>query len=125
MPQNKNNQSQDQSSGTINFPPGGEEQKDAGSKYNLSKFEYDLYHEEDDKAEKVIRVKRFSMPNKGEKWKIFEDNKAMFVVEGTKLTNKEKEFLRTVDGVNFLIAQYKDGIKSFNSLKNEIKKKLK
>ena len=124
MPQNKNNQPQDPG-GTVNFPPGGEETKDASLKYNLSKFEYDLYHEEDDKSEKVIRVKRVSMPNKGEKWKIFEDNKVMFVVEGTKLTNKEKEFLRTVDGVNFLIAQYKTGIKSFNSLKNEIKKRLK
>lgn len=123
MPQNKNNKPQDPG-GTVNFPA-GEETKDASLKYNLSKFEYDLYHEEDDKAEKVIRVKRVAMPNKGEKWKIFEDNKAMFVIEGTKLTNKEKEFLRTVDGVNFLITQYKAGIKSFNSLKNEIKKKLK
>jgi hypothetical protein len=122
---NSNNKTnQDQS----NFPVGvtsSEESKDSNAKYNLSKFEYDLYHEEDDKAEKVIRVKRVSMPNKGEKWKIFEDNKVMFVVEGTKLNNKEKDFLRTVDGVNFLIAQYKAGIKSFNSLKNEIKKKLK
>lgn len=114
---------------TPNFPPGGggggEESKDGNLKYNLSKFEYDLYHEEDDKAEKVIRVKRVSMPNKGEKWKIFEDNKVMFTVEGTKLTNKEKDFLRSVDGVNFLITQYKQGIKSFNSLKKEIKKNLK
>lgn len=119
-PTNKNKPNPDQ---TPNFPSGTEEVKD--SKYNLSKFEYDLYHEEDDKSEKVIRVKRVSMPNKGEKWKIFEDNKVMFIVEGSKLNNKEKEFLRTVDGVNFLIAQYKEGIKSFNSLKNEIKKKLK
>lgn len=112
---------------TPNFPQGGggEEGKDGNMKYSLSKFEYDLYHEEDDKAEKVIRVKRVSMPNKGEKWKIFEDNKVMFVLEGTKLNNKEKDFLRTIDGVNFLITQYKAGIKSFNSLKNEIKKKLK
>lgn len=124
MPQNKNNKPQDPG-GTINFPASGEETKDGALKYNLSKFEYDLYHEEDDKTEKVIRVKRVSMPNKGEKWKIFEDNKVMFIVEGTKLTNKEKDFLRTVDGVNFLIAQYKEGIKSFNSLKTEIKKKLK
>ena len=108
-----------------NFPQGGEEGKDGNTKYSLSKFEYDLYHEEDDKAEKVIRVKRVDMPNKGEKWKIFEDSKVMFIVEGTKLNNKEKDFLRTIDGVNFLIAQYKAGIKSFNSLKNEIKKKLK
>lgn len=103
----------------------GEEFKDQNLKYNLSKFEYDLYHEEDDVVEKVIRVKRVSMPNKGEKWKIFEDNKVIFIVEGTKLANKEKEFLRTVDGVNFLISQYKQGIKSLNYLKNEIKKKLK
>lgn len=105
--------------------PVTEEFKDQNQKYNLSKFEFDLYHEEDDKVEKVIRVKRVTMPNKGEKWKIFEDNKVMFVVEGSKLTNKEKEFLHTVDGINFLIAQYKAGIKSFNSLKAEIKKKLK
>ena len=102
-----------------------DEMKDTNLKYNLSKFEYDLYHEEDDVAEKVIRVKRISMPNKSEKWKIFEDNKVSFIVEGTKLNNKEKDFLRSVDGVNFLIKQCKSGIKSFNSLKNEIKKALK
>jgi hypothetical protein len=109
---------------TSNFPI-TEDFKDSNSKYNLSKFEYDLYHEEDDKSEKVIRVKRVSMPNKGEKWKILEDNKVMFVMEGTKLNNKEKDFLRTVDGVNFLITQYKAGIKSFNALKIALKKKVK
>lgn len=111
---------------STNFPPAAtEEFKEQNSKYNLSKFEYDLYHEEDDKTEKIIRVKRVSMPNKGEKWKIMEDTKVMFVVEGTKLNNKEKDFLKTIDGVNFLIEQYKQGIKSFNSLKKEIKKKVK
>jgi hypothetical protein len=99
-----------------------DEVKDQNLKYNLSKFEYDLYHEEDDIAEKVIRVRRVSMPNKGERWKIFEDNKAVLIIEGAKLTNKEKEFLRTVNGVNFLINQYKNGIKSFNALKIELKK---
>lgn len=102
-----------------------EDFKDPNQKYNLSKFDYDLYHEEDDVAEKVIRVKRISLPNKGERWKIFEDGKVAFIVEGAKLNNKEKDFLRTVDGVNFLISQFKHGIKSFNSLKGEIKKKLK
>lgn len=111
---------------TPNIPQTAEEgSKDQNSRYNLSKFEYDLYHEEDDVAEKVIRVKRISLPNKGEKWKVFEDNKVLFIVEGAKLTNKEKEFLRSVDGVNFLIAQFKQGIKSINALKTEIKKKLK
>ena len=99
--------------------------KDQNLKYNLSKFEYDLFHDEDHVAEKIIRVKRFELPNNGERWKIFEDNKVMFTVEGAKLTKKEKAFLRTIDGVNFLIAQYKTGINSFNHLKIELKKKLK
>jgi SMC interacting uncharacterized protein involved in chromosome segregation len=101
-----------------------EEYKEQSSKYNLNKFEYDLYHEEDDVAEKIIRVKRFSFPNKGERWKIFDDTKVIFIVEGAKLTSKQREFLQTVDGMNFLINQFKTGIKSFNALKNEIKKIL-
>lgn len=110
---------------STNFPPATEEFKDQNSKYNISKFEHDLYHEEDDVSEKVIRVKRVSLPNKGEKWKIVENNNVVFIVEGAKLGKKEKEFLRTIDGVNFLIEQQKLGIKSFNSLKKEIKKRLK
>ncbi len=108
------------SSGTIT-----EEFKDHATKYNLSKFEYDLYHEEDDKVEEVIRIKRVALPSKEEKWKIMADGKVIFIVEGSKLTLKEREFLRSVDGVNFLISQYKSGIKSFHFLKIEIKKKLK
>jgi hypothetical protein len=109
-----------------NSPSGTPEDfKDPALKGNLSKFDYDLYKEEDDISEKVIRVKRMSMP-KCEKWRIFEDNKAILTIEGTKLNNKEKEFLRTVEGVNFLISQFKSGnIRSFNALKKEIKKKVK
>lgn len=102
-----------------------DEVKETSNKLNLSKFEYDLYHDEDNKIEKIIRVRRISLPNKGERWKIFEDNKSVYVVEGVKLTNKEKEFLRTVNGVNFLISQYKSGINSLNALKKEIKNFIK
>jgi len=102
-----------------------EDFKEQTIKHPLSKFEYDLYHEEEDISMPVVRVKRVNMPNKGEKWKIMEDNKVMMVVEGVKLNKKECEFLRTIDGVNFLINQYKTGIKSFNALKKEIKKQLK
>lgn len=101
-----------------------EEFKEVGAK-PLSKFEYDLYNEEEDIAHPVIRVKRVSLPNKGEKWKIFENSKVVFIIEGLKLTKKEKEFLRTIDGINFLLDQYKKGINSFNAFKKEIKKKIK
>lgn len=112
----------------INEPTGitpvTEEFKDQNQKYNLSKFEFDLYHEEDDVAEKVIRVKRVSMPNKGEKWKIINDNKVIFTVESTKISKKEREYLQTVEGFNFMLSQAKQGIKSLNSFRNELKKNI-
>lgn len=98
-----------------------EEFKDQNMKYSLSKFEHDLYHEEDDKAEKVIRVKRVSMPNKGEKWKVMTDNKLVFTIESPKISKKEREFLQTVDGFNFILAKAKIGIKSLNSFRLELK----
>jgi hypothetical protein len=98
-----------------------DEFKEQNSRYTFSKFEHDLYHEESDTVEKVIRVKRFNSSNKSEKWKIFEDNHVSFIIEGDKLTKKEREFLRSIDGFNFLIAQFKQGIKSLNHLKKEIK----
>lgn len=91
----------------------------------LSKFDYDLFDEEQDVVEKVVRVKRVQLPNKGEKWRITENNKVMFTLEGAKISKKEKEYLRTADGFNFLISQYKEGIKSFNQLRLELKKKAK
>jgi len=108
-----------------NLPGSASETTESAVKYNLSKYEYDLYHEEDDIANPFIRVKRFSLPNKNERWKFFEDNKITFTLEGTKLTNKEKEFLRSVDGANFLLQGYKRGLNSVNAFKKELKEKLK
>lgn len=102
-----------------------EDTKDSFSSHTLSKFDYDLYKEDDDIKLPVIRVKYVELPHNGARWKIFEDAKVVFLIEGSKLNNKEKDFLRTIDGVNFLIAQFKCGIKSFNALKKEIKKKVK
>jgi len=91
----------------------------------LNKHEYDLFNEEENHVERVVRIKRIKLPNNGENWKIIENNKVMFVVQGSKLSKKEKEYLRTADGFNFLIHQYKEDIKSFNKLRIELKKKLK
>lgn len=96
--------------------------KEQTIKHGLSKFESDLYREEDDVSLKSIRVKRFVMPNKEEKWKIFEDTKVLFVLDGEKFSKKEKVFLRTIDGFNFLIQKYKaNSVGSLSSIKKEIK----
>ena len=117
MSTNNNAKSETSSSATDEF-------KESNSKFTLSKFDHDLYHDADNVSEKVIRIKRFSMPNKGEKWKIFENDKVVYVLEGSKLTGKEREFLGTVAGITFLIAQHKIGIKTISALKSDIKKNM-
>lgn len=102
-----------------------EEFKEIGSKYTLSKHEYDLYHEEDDKAEKVYRVKKSIMPNKGEKWKLLIDNKPILIIESSKITKAEWQYLRSVEGFNFMLSQTKIGVDSLSVFKAELKKILK
>lgn len=94
------------------------------AKFTLNKYEFDLFHEEDNVVHRLIRVKRFAN-SKDEKWKIFDDNKVLLIIEGQKLTLKEREFLRTVDGSKWLLSKAKEGIKSLNYLKSEIKKEIK
>jgi hypothetical protein len=104
----------------------GGEEKETKQGYSLSKFEYDLYHEEEDKAFPVVRVKRVALPNKGERWRIFHDAKLVMTLEGTKLTKKERMFLRGVDGVNLLLKKFKNAaIPSFHAIKKEIRANLK
>jgi hypothetical protein len=91
-----------------------------------SKFDYELFDEEAASViSKCISVKRIALPNKGEKWKIFENSKQIFVLEGTKLGKKEKDFLSTIEGVNLLIKSGKEGIKNFTALHKKIKDAIK
>lgn len=98
--------------------------KQQNNRLNLSKFESDLFDEAKSKPEPIIRVKRIKLPNDGENWKIFKDDEVIFLVEGLKLSKKERIFLRTIEGVSLLMKEAKSGIRSLNSLKKEINKYL-
>jgi hypothetical protein len=108
-----------------NQPAVGDDFKDFQQKHNLSKYEYELFKDEDYVKSPVIRVKRVSLPNKGENWKIYNDTKIIDVIEGVKLGIKEREFLRGIDGVQFLVAHCRSGWKSFNAFKTALKAKMK
>lgn len=92
------------------------------NKFTLSKLDHDLYREEEDVLNPVYRVKRINMPNKGCKWKITLNDKLLFVIEGLKLSKNEKDFLDTANGFNFMLNQAKNGIKSFNNFRIELRK---
>lgn len=82
----------------------------------------DLYDESKYVEEKIIRVKRIGSINTNERWNVFENKKIIYVVDGSKLTKKEKEYLRTPQGFQFLIEKSKNGINSMAGIKKELKK---
>lgn len=89
---------------------------------NPLKIDSELFKKEDNIAERVIRVKRFKKTAEGEVWKIFEDDKNILSLIANKFTNKEKDFLRTPEGFNYIINGYKQGWRSLNKFKKNIKK---
>lgn len=99
--------------------------KEQNIKYTLSKREDDLYREENNIAGKVLRVKWIKLPRNGNRWKIVDEhNKVLWIIEGSKLGKKEQTYLRTAEGFNFLIQQFKSGVKSMQGLKLTLKKVL-
>lgn len=101
-----------------------EESKDANIKFNLSKFEHDLFHEEDYVPGKIVRVKKIGTPSKGEKWKIYQDDKIVMTIDGKLLSNKERTFLYSYEGISFMISQYKNNVNSMNKFKKNLKEIL-
>lgn len=86
----------------------------------LSKFDYDLFDEEQSIVKSIIRVKRF-VKGKVEKWKIFLDTKQVLIIHGSSINKKEKDFLRTSEGMNCLLQAFKNGITTVVKMKAYIK----
>jgi len=97
---------------------------DGQQKFINSKADMELFDEAKAAPATVFRVKRMSSATKGERWRILENEELKFILEGSKLSKKECMFLRTVEGVNFLVAEFKIGFKSFNELRSRLKQKI-
>jgi hypothetical protein len=87
----------------------------------LFKLDSDLFKDESYIVHKMISVKRTNSAKYGENWDILEDKKVILRLKGDRFSNKEKEFLRTVDGVKFVVNGYKSGWNSINKFKQQIK----
>jgi hypothetical protein len=99
--------------------------KQQNNRFTLSKVEADLFNEDKFMVNVIFHVKRELSSNE-ERWKILKKmpskkDEVIFLIEAKKLSKKEREFLRKPEGVLFLINQAKFGIKSLNSLRNNIK----
>jgi hypothetical protein len=93
------------------------------SKYlnlNILRTDHELFKEEDNIKQKVINVKRIKLPRDGEDWEILEDEKVILTLKGTRFSKRQREFLRSVNGMKFLMNGYKSGIKSVVKFKSSM-----
>lgn len=106
----------------FNANTGANDDKDFKNTPVQSRFQYDLFKEEDyNIVEKVIRIKHTRSPSKGDRWKVFENDENVFILEGSKISKKERAFLKSYEGFTFLISQAKDGIRSFHDIHKKLK----
>lgn len=89
--------------------------------FNL-RTDNELFNEEAYIPAPVIRAKRVG--KKKEDWQVFEDQKLCLTIKGEKLTIKEKNYLRTVEGMQHLVNLYKSGVVNITQIKINLKKVL-
>lgn len=87
---------------------------------NSIKQETELFNDEDNIVYDVVSVKMISLP-KGEDWEISKNNKLFLVLKGVRFSAPERKFLRTPEGMNFIIGGCKKGWKSVSEFARQIK----
>jgi len=96
-----------------------------GKKGSFLKQDSELFNEESYVPGRCIRVKRLvSTASPIEDWQVLIDNKEHMILKGTRFTSAEREFLRTTQGVVFIIDGIKSNWKSISEFKKQLKGKV-
>lgn len=83
----------------------------------------ELFDDESYVVYRLVNVKRVDLPQNGENWEILEDDRVVFTLKGVRLTNKEKALLRTAEGIQLLMNEYKAGNTSVSKIRRKLKEK--
>jgi len=94
-----------------------------GKKGSFIKQDSELFNDEDYVPGKSVRVKRVSS-NSHEDWKVFVNEEEFLILKGIRFTSKERDFLRTSNGVMFVINGIKNGWKSVSEFKRQLEHKF-
>lgn len=90
----------------------------ASKKGSFLKQDTELFNDDDYIPGKSIQVKRISEP---EDWKVLIDGKEHLILKGSRFTTKEREYLRTVNGILFIVSGVKKGWDSVSEFKRQMK----
>lgn len=94
--------------------------------FHLMKANNELFNEEEaKKSSKLARVKRKCTKKNGEEWHFILDDEVILILKENRFTLAEREFLRSADGMNFLLNSCKLEIKSVSKIKDKLKEILK
>ena len=81
----------------------------------------ELFDEELHVVHRLISARLIELPNGGESWEISDNDEIVFTVPGVRLTKKEKSVLKTAEGLEMLIREYKEGNKSVARIKAKLR----
>ena len=99
---------------------GSKETIEADLNKHFSRYEDPLWDETSESKNRVIEIKRTTKGGDAS-WKIIENKKVIFILEGSSLPKKTVKFLSSVEGVRFLIEQYKNGCINMSKMKKALK----
>jgi hypothetical protein len=85
-----------------------------------SRTDDDLW-DDDEKTNVCIRVKKNSTKDGYHTWKLFENQQCIFTINSIDVNKKIVKFLFTVEGLSFLINEYKKGCNDLCKFKKAIK----
>lgn len=89
--------------------------------FNMTK-EDALFDDDSNVVHEIISIRKVMLPNNGLCWEVLRDKKVIISINSNRLTKKERSFLSSVDGMQFLIAQIKSGVFKLKDIKSNIKK---
>jgi hypothetical protein len=95
----------------------------SGKKGSGLKHDSEFFNDEDYIPGNSVRVKRIRS-NSHEDWKVFVNGEELIILKGIRFTSKERDFLRTSNGVIFIVDGVKQGWKSVSEFKRQLQGKV-
>jgi hypothetical protein len=90
---------------------------------HFSRYDDALWDTDLESSKKSIRVS-VVRKNDGFTINVLENEEAIYCIDSVKLTKKQSAFLQTGEGLQFILNQYKQGIRNISSLKKAINESL-
>lgn len=91
----------------------------------ISKQDGELFDEKSYIPHDMINVRRNRLPRNGVEWEVLVNKKSVLVLKGIRFSKKEIKFLETPEGLLYIMAGYRSGLKNTSAFKKSLGKRCK